>query len=122
MNAVSDKKVCSRASREARMVNRIVEGIIDHPAWLEGLYICYATLIVCQQTAGHGDMHLHLGYGYPGPRYFALDHAFELSELRCPLNHPDNCLYGLSRRRKDFHNPVSSSPATKRLPRRSPQE
>lgn len=27
MNAVSDKKVCSRASREARMVNRLVGGI-----------------------------------------------------------------------------------------------
>ena len=36
MNAVRDKKVCSRASREARMVNRMVEGIIDHPTWLEG--------------------------------------------------------------------------------------
>ena len=36
MNAVRDKMVCSRASQEARMVNRVVGGIsrvLATPSW-----------------------------------------------------------------------------------------
>ena len=114
-NAVSDKQVCSRASREARMVNMLVECIAAKP-------------VVYDDAQGHPcrserprRMATSLSAVADACPIVILDH-WHAFELAYPLNDPNNCLYRLSRCRKDFDNPVASPSATKRLPRRSPQE